>query len=73
VASKLHEFTNTPDEQAAIDMYVANLGWNDLKTIKRKSVSRGLNDFAKGRKAAADVQIQHGVEGEETGARLLEG
>jgi hypothetical protein len=73
VASKLHEFANTPDEQAAIDMYVANLGWGDeLKTIKRKSVRRDLNDFVKGRKAAADVQIQHGVEGKGAGALLLE-
>jgi hypothetical protein len=74
VASKLHEFVNAPDEQAAIDMYVANLGWGgELKTIKRKSVSRSVNDFVKGRAAAEDVQIQRGVEGKEAGARLLEG
>jgi hypothetical protein len=74
VVSKLHEFTNTPDEQAAIDMYVANLGWDhNLKIIKRKSANWDLNDFAKGQKAATDVQIQHGVEGEETGVQLLEG
>jgi hypothetical protein len=73
VVSKLHEFANTPDEQAAIDMYVANLGWSDsLKTIKRERVGQSLNDFVKGRKAAANVQIQHGVEGQEAGARLLE-
>jgi hypothetical protein len=54
-------------------MYVANLGWNDkLKTTKRKSVRRNVNDFVKGRVAAEDVQIQHGIEGQESGARLLE-
>jgi hypothetical protein len=30
-----------------------------------------MNDFVKGRKATANVQIQHGVEGREKGARLL--
>jgi hypothetical protein len=75
VVSKLHEFTNTPDEQKAIDKYVANLKWtNGLKTITRKPIKRSeLNDFVNGRRAAADVQIQHGVEGREGGVRLLEG
>jgi hypothetical protein len=75
VGSKLHEFANTPDEQTAIDNYVAGLKWSqDLKPISRGAVkSSGVNDFANGRRAAADVQIQHGVEGRETGARLLEG
>jgi hypothetical protein len=75
VVSKLHEFTNTPDEQLAIDNYVADLDWgDDLKTISRKKVERsGINDFASGRRAAKDVQIRHGVEGEESGARLLRG
>jgi hypothetical protein len=73
VISKLHEFTNTPDEQVAIDKYVATLKWeNGLKPINRKPVKGSdLNDFGKGRRAAADVQIQHGVEGRESGARLL--
>jgi hypothetical protein len=73
VVAKLHEFTNTPDEQAAIDNYVANLEWADgLKTINRAAVRKsGVNDFANGRRAAAGVQIQHGVEGQEAGARLL--
>jgi hypothetical protein len=75
VVSKLHEFTNTPDEQMAIDSYVAGLDWgNDLKAISRKEVkSSGINDFSNGRRAAKDVQILHGVEGEEKGARLLRG
>jgi hypothetical protein len=73
VVAKLHEFTNTPDEQTAIDIYVASLKWdNDLKTISRAAVRKsGVNDFANGRRAAADVQIQHGVEGQEAGVRLL--
>ena len=70
VASKLAEFTNTPDEQAAIDIYVANLGWTDnLKLINRGKSK--ANDWANGRRAGAGVQIQHGVEGQEQGARLL--
>jgi hypothetical protein len=75
VGSKLHEFANAPDEQTAIDNYVADLGWSDkLKTISRGAVKRsGINDFINGGQAAADVQIQRGVEGRESGARLLEG
>jgi hypothetical protein len=74
VISKLHEFTNTPDEQEAIDNYVADLDWgDDLKTIGRKDIkSSGINDYVNGRRAAEDVQIQHGVEGREKGTRLLE-
>ena len=75
VNSKLREFTNTPDEQAAIDGYISKLKWGgSLKTISRSSVKRSeLNDYLNGRNAAADVQIQHGVEGRESGARLLGG
>jgi hypothetical protein len=74
VVSKLHEFTNTLDEQLAIDNYVANLRWTDeLKTISRGAIKRsGISDFVNGRRAAAGVQIQHGVEGEESGSLLLE-
>jgi hypothetical protein len=71
VTSKLRAFTNTPGEQADVDRYTANLGWGDgLKTIKRKSGN--LNDFINGRLAAAGVRIQHGMEGREGGAPLLE-
>jgi hypothetical protein len=74
VVSKLHVFTNAPDEQSAIDSYVADLDWgDDLKTISRKKVKgSGINDFSNGSLAARDVQIRHGVEGEESGARLLQ-
>jgi hypothetical protein len=75
VVSKLHEYTNTPDEQTAIDDFVANLDWADgLKTISRGGVGKSTgNDFGNGQRAAAGVQIQHGIEGYESGARLLGG
>jgi hypothetical protein len=75
VVSKLHEFTNTSDEQMAIDSFVADLNWgDDLKTISREAVKRsGIDDYANGRRAAADVQIRHGMEGKEAGCGLLEG
>jgi hypothetical protein len=71
---KLRKFTNTADEQKAIDDYVANLNWGDnLKTIGRGAVKgSGINDYANGRRAAAGVQIQHGVEGHSRGSLLLE-
>jgi len=73
VVDKLNQFTNTPDEQKAIDNYVAKLKWgNNLKTISRGTIKKsGINDFANGRRAAAGVQIQHGVEGSESGAMLI--
>jgi hypothetical protein len=75
VVSKLHEFTNTPDEQSAVDNYVADLEWgDDLKAISRREIKQsGINDFSNGRLEAKDVQIRHGVEGKESGARLLRG
>jgi len=74
VVDKLNQFTNTPDEQSAIDDYVANLEWGDgLKTISRSAIKGStLNDYANGRRAATGVQIQNGVEGKESGALLLE-
>jgi len=75
VVDKLNKFTNAPNEQKAIDNYVANLKWKDnLKTIDRGAIKKSaLDDFLNGRRAAADVQIQHGVEGKDSGALLLEG
>ncbi|MDR0710346.1 MAG: DUF2786 domain-containing protein [Spirochaetaceae bacterium] len=75
VVSKLHKFTNAPDEQAAIDNYVAGLSWGkNLKSISRTVVKKsGIKDFVNGRRAAADVEIQHGVTGKEAGSRLLGG
>jgi hypothetical protein len=72
VIAKLHEFTNTSDEQMAIDNYIANLNWgDDLKTISRGAGKSRENDFANGRMVAADVQINAGIEGCEAGIRLL--
>jgi len=75
VVDKLSKFTNTPEEQKAIDIYVASLKWGgNAKTISRGSIkSSGINDYMNGRRAAAGVQIQHGVEGKDSGALLLEG
>jgi len=71
VVDKLHRFTNTDAEQIAIDGYVSNLNWTaNLKTISRGSKC-GSNDILNGRRAAADVEIQHGVEGKKSGALLL--
>jgi hypothetical protein len=74
VVSKLYEFTNTTDEQKAIDNYAANLSWTEgCATMDRGALrNSGMDDFGNGRRAAADVQIQHGVEGKESGALLLE-
>jgi hypothetical protein len=74
VVDKLNQFTNTPDEQKAIDNYVARLKWTDkLKTINRGAVkASGMNDFASGRRAGTGVEIQSGIEGQESGALLLE-
>lgn len=74
VVSKLQEFTNTVDEQVAIDEYVSKLSWKDnLKTISREAVKRsGINDYSNGRRAASGVQIQHGVEGQGSSTLLLE-
>jgi len=73
VVDKLNLFTNTPDEQKAIDKYVANLKWgNNLKTISRGSIKKSaIDDFLNGRRAGAGVEIQNGIEGQEKGVRLL--
>jgi hypothetical protein len=73
VASKLAAFENSEEEQTAVDAFVDNLNWGgSLKTIKRKRAKNsGIEDFSNGHRAAANIQLQHGVEGEESGARLL--
>jgi hypothetical protein len=74
VIDKLNIFTNTPDEQKAIDNYVLNLKWGGkLKTISRGTVKTSINDFVNGRRAGAGVEIQHGIAGQESGALFLEG
>ena len=74
VSDKLKHFANSKEENAAIDLYAAGLGWKDgLKTLKRSSVKSGANDFLNGYKAGSGVQIQHGVTGSGEGSLLLEG
>jgi hypothetical protein len=73
VIDKLNQFTNTPAEQNAIDDYAATLGWSDkLKTIDRKPIKAGMNDYHNGRRAGSGVEIQNGVGGNKSGALLLE-
>jgi hypothetical protein len=74
VINKLNQFTNTPDEQKALDNYVLNLKWGDnLKTINRGKIkASGLNDFMNGQRVGTGVEIQNGIEGQEAGALLLE-
>jgi hypothetical protein len=74
VVDKLNLFTNTDDEQQAVDNYVASLKWgNNLKTISRGSVKgSGISDLANGRREGAAVQIQNGIAGKGSGALLLE-
>jgi len=74
VVDKLNKFTNSPDEQKAIDNYVANLKWgNNLKTISREAIKgSAIDDFLNGRRAGTGVEIQSGIAGKKSGALLLE-
>jgi hypothetical protein len=73
VVTKLIQLTLSDKELTAIDNYVAGLCWGkNLKTISRGTVKGSdIDDFAKGRRAAADVQIQNGITGHESQARLI--
>jgi len=73
VVDKLNKFTNSPDEQKAIDKYVANLKWGkNLKTISRGTIKgSAIDDFLNGRRAGTGVEIQNGIDGQEKGVRLL--
>jgi hypothetical protein len=74
VVSKLHKFAFAAGEEEAIDLYTAGLGWKkSLETIIRgKANEIGARDFENGNRAGAGVEIRHGVDGKEEGARLLE-
>jgi hypothetical protein len=74
IIAKLNQFTNTPDEQKAIDNYVANLKWGDnLKTTSRGTIKgSAIDDYLNGRRAGAGVEIQNGISGHESGALFLE-
>jgi hypothetical protein len=71
VVKKLHPISVPSEEEKALIQYMKK--YTNLKTqegIQRKSVN-GHNDYLNGSLAAKNVQIQHGVEGQESGVRLL--
>ena len=73
VVQKLHAFTNTPEEENAIEKYMQDrpsYSGNNITPINRKTVRSGYNDYAAGARAGSGVELQHGVEGSNT--RLLE-
>jgi len=74
VVNKLIQFTNTSDEQEAIDNYVVNLKWgNQLKTISRGAIKKSsIDDFLNGRRAGTGVEIQLGIGGKNSESLLLE-
>jgi len=74
VIDKLILFTNSPDEQKAIDDYVANLNWgNNLKQISRGTIKgSAIDDYANGRRAGTGVEIQNGMGCQDSGVLLLE-
>jgi hypothetical protein len=73
VEEKLRKFANSPEEETAIGEYVGGLGWcGTLKTISRPAVTgHETDDWLNGRRMAADIQIQHGIDGEDSGGRFL--
>ncbi|MDR2109714.1 MAG: DUF2786 domain-containing protein [Spirochaetaceae bacterium] len=75
VIGKLREFANNPEEETAVEKAVRDAGWGGkTKFLDRKPPERnGWDDYFKGKRAAAGIEPQHGVEGEESGARLLRG
>ncbi|MDR3173011.1 MAG: DUF2786 domain-containing protein [Treponema sp.] len=75
VIDKLKEFTNSPEEETAIEKAVQDAGWHGaVKSLDRKPLKRyGWEDYINGKRAGAGIELQHGVEGEERGSRLLRG
>jgi hypothetical protein len=75
VGGKLREFVNSPEEETAIEKAIQDAGWgSEVKCIDRKPPKRNSwNDYFNGKEAGAGIELQHGVEGEEAGARLLRG
>ena len=75
VVQKLKTFSGTPEEDTALEMYMKK--YEDAKTvsgINRKAVGRyQYQDWAQGRKAGSGVEIQHGIEGHDSGAKLIGG
>jgi hypothetical protein len=75
VIDKLREFANSPEEEKAVEMAVRDAGWGgEVESLKRKPPKRnGWDDYFNGKKAGTGIELQHGVPGEEAGARLLRG
>ena len=75
VTQKLKTFSGTPEEEMAMDMYMKKYEANGtVSGINRKAVGRYVHqDWYNGRKAGSGVEIQHGIEGRNTAARLIEG
>jgi hypothetical protein len=75
VTQKLKEFSGTPEEDKALEMYMKKYENNPTRTgINRKAVGRYEHqDWYNGRKAGSGVEIQHGIEGQNSGAKLIGG
>jgi hypothetical protein len=75
VIGKLRKFVNSREEEAAIERAVRDAGWyGKVESLERKPPKRyGWDDYFKGKRAAAGIELQHGLEGEESGSRLLQG
>jgi hypothetical protein len=75
VTDKLKEFANSPEEEAAIEKACKDARWGgSVKTLDRKPPKqKRWDDYFNGKRAGDGVALQHGVEGEEAGARLLRG
>ena len=75
VLKKLKTFSGSPEEDKALEMYMKK--YTNLETVSgidRGSVKKyGPLDWYNGRRAGEGVEIQHGVEGRESGTRLLGG
>jgi hypothetical protein len=73
VIDKVQKFTNTPEEQSAIDKYREKMNWGgSVSSLSRKAV-KGYEwqDYFNGKRAASGVQIKHGVDGGTGGIRCL--
>jgi hypothetical protein len=71
VCQKLREFANTPEVETALDAYEQDQGWVVGSGGIDRKAKRDYGDWYNGLAAGRGVLIQHGVEGQESGARLL--
>ena len=75
VTLKLNAFSRTPEEEMAMEMYMKKYeNLQSVSCINRKSESRYVyNDWYNGKQAGSGVEIQHGIKGNNAGARLIGG